>query len=133
MEALSNAESDISFAARRLENAFKEKNDESIQRCSDGPVPNPVKIIRRLTALELAMGQLRKDCETISKKRTNIVKSVLSKQHNNVENIEQLLHDTSIGTSDRHASRQNTLDERNWGELSNEIKVQSLLLNGEAK
>ncbi|KAG7356028.1 spindle and kinetochore-associated protein 2 [Nitzschia inconspicua] len=132
MEALSNAESDISFAARRLENAFKEKNDESIQR-GDGPVPNPVKIIRRLTALELAMGQLRKDCETISKKRTNIVKSVLSKQHNNVENIEQLLHDTSMGTSDRHAGRQNTIDERNWGELTSEIKMQSLLLNGETK
>jgi hypothetical protein len=32
MEALSKAESDISFAARKLEHAFKTKSDESVQK-----------------------------------------------------------------------------------------------------
>jgi hypothetical protein len=56
----------------------------------DSHIPNPVKMIRRLTALELAMGQLRKDCETISKKRKDIVKSVVSKQNDNVENVQKV-------------------------------------------
>lgn len=63
---------------------------DSIFVLSDGNVPNPVKIIRRLTALELAMGQLRKDCATISQKRHGVVKSVVAQQSTNVENIEQV-------------------------------------------
>ena len=83
MEALSKAESDISFAARRLEQAFKSKNDSA-------NIPNPVKMVRRLTALELAMVQLRKDCETIAQKRSDIVSRVIAKQNENVETVESV-------------------------------------------
>ena len=88
MEALSKAESDISFAARRLEQAFKSSSDGS--NSSQNTIPNPVKMVRRLTALEVAMVQLRKDCETIAKKRGDVVARVVAQQNENVETVESV-------------------------------------------
>jgi hypothetical protein len=58
--------------------------------CSGASIPNPVKIVRRLTALEFAIVQLQKDCATIAKKRNDIVLSVVSKQNQNVKTVEKV-------------------------------------------
>jgi hypothetical protein len=57
---------------------------------SGGHLPNPVKIVRRMKALELAMAMLRKDCEIIFQKRSDIVQSVVVKQNKNVQNVEKV-------------------------------------------
>ena len=89
--SIAKAERDISLSSQRLENAFKENrnnHDDSLQQSvgDDVPhvVPNPIKMIRRLTALEIAIGQLGQDCEMISEKRKNIVQSVIDDQNQNV-------------------------------------------------
>ena len=89
--SIAKAERDISLSSQRLESAFKEKrnnHNDSIQQSVGGNVPhvvpNPIKMIRRLTALEIAIGQLGQDCEMISEKRKNIVQSVIDDQNQNV-------------------------------------------------
>ena len=101
---LSKAERDISLSSQRLENAFKENinRNDSLQQVgnanananANGPhvVPNPIKMIRRLTALEIAIGQLGQDCETISEKRKNIVQSVIDDQNQNVAKTMQVIY-----------------------------------------
>jgi hypothetical protein len=53
-------------------------------------IPDPVKLVRRLTALEIALGSLKNDCEMISTKRTEIVKSVMERQLSNGSQLEQV-------------------------------------------
>lgn len=95
--SIAKAERDISLSSQRLENAFKENrnnHDDSLQQSvgSNLPhvVPNPIKMIRRLTALEIAIGQLGQDCEMISEKRKNIVQSVIDDQNQNVAKTMQV-------------------------------------------
>jgi hypothetical protein len=93
---LSKAERDISLSSQRLENAFKENrsHDDSFQQSDgNGPhvLPNPIKMIRRLTALEIAIGQLGQDCEMISEKRKNIVQSVIDDQNEIVAKTMQVI------------------------------------------
>jgi hypothetical protein len=94
---ISTAERDISLSSQRLENAFKENrnHDDTLQQSGgNGPhvVPNPIKMIRRLTALEIAIGQLGQDCEMISEKRKNIVQSVIDDQNQNVAKTMQVIY-----------------------------------------
>jgi hypothetical protein len=44
-----------------------------------------------LTALEIALGQLRQDCETISRKRNDIVEAVTVKQNQNAADVEEVI------------------------------------------
>ena len=87
---LSKAEQNISLSSQRLEHAFKDTNHYSLQLGSGPHNPSPIKMIRRLTALEIAIGQLRQDCETISGKRKNIVQSVISDQNQNLANTKKV-------------------------------------------
>ena len=77
---MSRAEQNIASSCQRLEQVFEDINHDS--KKIDAPCP--IKIIRRLTALEIALGQLKQDCETISAKRTSIVQSVISDQNENM-------------------------------------------------
>ena len=96
--SIAKAERDISLSSQRLENAFKENrnnHDDSLQQSVGGNVPhvvvpNPIKMVRRLTALEIAIGQLGQDCEMISEKRKNIVQSVIDDQNQNVAKTMQV-------------------------------------------
>mmetsp|Transcript_27296 Transcript_27296/g.51190 ORF Transcript_27296/g.51190 Transcript_27296/m.51190 type:complete len:130 (-) Transcript_27296:28-417(-) len=122
MDDLSKAENDILVACRRLENAFNEKREESGE--GDAAVPNPIKMVRRLTALEVAMQQLRKDCEKISKKRNTVVQSVIARQAQNVAHVEELFQAARLGDLD--------CEDPNWTELSNDLQHQSKILNKNA-
>eukprot|EP00980_Cylindrotheca_fusiformis_P004596 scaffold982_cov139-Cylindrotheca_fusiformis.AAC.9 len=110
---LSKAESEILQASQRLEKVFKEANMQS----GDQSIPNPVKLVRRLTALEIALSNLKNDCEMISKKRTEMAKSVMEKQLDNASLIEEerpKIHSVRQQTS--HKKRMNP------GEISTGIE-----------
>ena len=80
---MSNTEQDISSSCQRLDQTFKNINRDYEE---SGHVPNPISIVRRLAALETAIGQLKQDCETVDEKRRDIVQSVMADQ---IENIRQ--------------------------------------------
>lgn len=61
-----------------------------ISNFSRQEVPDPIKLVRRLTALEIALGNLKNDCEFISRKRTEIVKSVMETQLENVTQVQEV-------------------------------------------
>ena len=55
-----------------------------------GKVPDPIKLVRRLTALEVALGNLKRDCDIIAEKRTMVVKKVLQTQEENLLKVEEV-------------------------------------------
>ena len=59
-------------------------------------IPDPIKLVRRLTALELALGNLKNDCEFISTKRTEIVKSVMETQLENIFQAQEVNQHASL-------------------------------------
>jgi hypothetical protein len=85
---MSRSEQNISSSCQRLEHTFEDINHDSRQI----DTPCPIKIIRRLTALEIALGQLKQDCETISAKRKSIVQSVISDQNENMGRTKKVCH-----------------------------------------
>mmetsp|Transcript_27563 Transcript_27563/g.60669 ORF Transcript_27563/g.60669 Transcript_27563/m.60669 type:complete len:157 (-) Transcript_27563:730-1200(-) len=113
---LFKAEQNISVSSQKLEHAFKDIDFESLQVDSISHVPSPIKMIRRLTALEIAIGKLRQDCETISRKRNQLVQSVIADQNNNVTYTKKM--------EDMESSLDYPKEDTNWNELSQEMKVQ---------
>ena len=96
-------ESEIANATHQLEKIFtsgnvstvmggtKEQQPSSSASSSGSPsLVNPIKLIRRLTALEMSLNTLKKDCEMIQNKRTSIVQSTLQLQHENVKNVQKV-------------------------------------------
>jgi hypothetical protein len=53
-------------------------------------IPDPVKLVRRLTALEIALGNLKQDCQVISTKRNDIVQSVMDAQLKTVTQVQEV-------------------------------------------
>jgi hypothetical protein len=95
-------------------------------------IPNPVTMIRRLTTLEIAMQQLKKDCYQISQKRNNIVESVIQKQNQNVENVHKLLQATEGGERGEDNIKSTSTTDPTWDDLTNELQYQySLLVNSQ--
>jgi hypothetical protein len=85
---MSSAEQNISSSCQRLETAFENINRNSREHNT----PSPIKIIRRLTALEIALGQLKQDCETMSAKRNSLVQSVIADQGENIRLTKEVRH-----------------------------------------
>ncbi len=80
---MARAEQRISASCQHLEATFKDINH-------DYDAPCPVKLVRRLTVLEVALGQLKQDCEMISAKRKSIVESVIADQNANVDHLREV-------------------------------------------
>jgi hypothetical protein len=58
---------------------------------SRGPgIPDPIKLVRRLTALEIALGHLKEDCEIIARKRKEVVRSVVETQYRNASHVQEV-------------------------------------------
>lgn len=88
---LSKAEQSISLSSQRLEHAFREMKNNCVEyNGSISHTRSPIEMVRRLTALEIAISQLKQDCETISEKRDKIVLSVIAAQNENVANTEEV-------------------------------------------
>ena len=91
-------ESEIANATHRLEKMFTSGNAASLKggtkeqqpSSTSSAVVNPIKLIRRLTALEMSLNTLKKDCEMIQNKRTSIVQSTLQLQQENVTNVRKV-------------------------------------------
>jgi len=128
---LTKAEYDISISSQRLENAFRDINCDSLQVGNRPHVPSPIKMIRRLTALEIAIGQLGQDCEMISEKRRNIVQSVIADQIQNIAKTLKMLRMKSSGSASGY--QRDTLGDKNWRDLSEELQIQLDLLNSSSR
>lgn len=86
---MARAEQRISSSCQHLEATFKDIN-------RDYDAPCPVKLVRRLTVLEIALGQLKQDCEMISAKRKSIVESVIADQNANVDHLQEVGESNSV-------------------------------------
>ena len=93
------AESEIAHATHQLEKVFTNmaasEEEEISGRSSIATVRstkqvNPIKLIRRLTALEMSLNTLQTDCEMIQNKRNSIVQTTLQLQHDNVQNVQKV-------------------------------------------
>jgi hypothetical protein len=70
----------------------------SISISSKPPLPDPTRLISRLTALENALSVLENQCRSIATKRGDVVRNVVLKQNQNVARIEDLLSKTTSKT-----------------------------------
>jgi hypothetical protein len=57
---------------------------------SEEPIPDPIKLLRRLAALESRIGQLRRDCVEIADGRKEIALAVINVQVDNVRILRQV-------------------------------------------
>ena len=87
---MSGAEQNISSSYQQLGNTFKAIDHDSLHIDCTLHTHNPIKIIRRLTALEIALKQLKLDCETIFAKRISVVKVVVADQNEILERTEKV-------------------------------------------
>ena len=56
-----------------------------------GPnIPDPIKLIRRLSALEMALCHLKDDCGAIASRRTLLLRNVMERQNLNVSQVEKV-------------------------------------------
>lgn len=123
---MSKAELNISSSCQLLEDTFKDINRNSQPPDSGSGSPNPIRIIRRLTALEIVLGQLKQDCETISSKRDNAVRSVIANQNENMGHMNKILPMKDMGSAPEY--KRDSIEDTNWNELSLEMKRQLDLL-----
>eukprot|EP00531_Pseudo-nitzschia_arenysensis_P016552 CAMPEP_0116148254 /NCGR_PEP_ID=MMETSP0329-20121206/18251_1 /TAXON_ID=697910 /ORGANISM="Pseudo-nitzschia arenysensis, Strain B593" /LENGTH=150 /DNA_ID=CAMNT_0003644359 /DNA_START=115 /DNA_END=568 /DNA_ORIENTATION=+ len=110
MSQMSRAEQNISSSCQHLEQTFKNIN-------CDFDAPCPIKLVRRLTSLEIALSQLKKDCEMISSKRRSIVQSVIADQNENFEHVTKMSQTANLEYQEGSA-------DSNWKEYSLEMKMQ---------
>ena len=94
---MARAEQSISSSCQHLEAAFKDINQEFDAPC-------PVKLVRRLTVLEIALGQLKQDCEKIAAKRKTVLKSVIADQNANVDRLQEVRELDTAMTNDEERS-----------------------------
>lgn len=59
-------------------------------RKRDEPIPDPIKLLRRLAALESSMEKLKVECADFVEQRTELVLSVTSLQIENVSRLQQV-------------------------------------------
>ena len=54
------------------------------------PVPDPIKLIKRMTALEIALSSLQDECKTVAAKRTQAVQRVIESQCDTVRAVKDV-------------------------------------------
>jgi hypothetical protein len=54
---------------------------------SDEVIPDPIKLVHRVVALELAMKIIEKDCQELAEKRKRVVMDVMKRQNKCVDSL----------------------------------------------
>ena len=92
--SLLQCQQDIDLALRSLRHRFSDlrmtMEEGRSQSNNSATLPDPTRLISRLTALETSIGFLKNECQTIETKRIQVVQSVLVKQNQNMVQMEQL-------------------------------------------
>jgi hypothetical protein len=104
---------------------------------ADGPtstIHDPTRLISRLTALENSISVLKNECQFIAKKRSQVVRSIMVKQNQNIERLQKLM--TQQQTNDTKNAIAHALDEDDsnqhkdvWEHVVGEMTVQVRVLN----
>ena len=53
-------------------------------------IPDPIKLLRRISALEITIKQLTKDCESMSKRKNKILPRIMNEQIQNISLITEV-------------------------------------------
>mmetsp|Transcript_17354 Transcript_17354/g.49305 ORF Transcript_17354/g.49305 Transcript_17354/m.49305 type:complete len:144 (+) Transcript_17354:76-507(+) len=117
---LSKCESDINKAVQELEKNIKGINEKRRQSGRED-IPDPIKLIKRITALEIALSTLKQQCTTISNQRSEIVLKVLSSQCDTVSQVNKMLDMTH--DNDPYSSRDDIFDE-SWETMTRTLQEQ---------
>mmetsp|Transcript_16373 Transcript_16373/g.37896 ORF Transcript_16373/g.37896 Transcript_16373/m.37896 type:complete len:168 (-) Transcript_16373:276-779(-) len=123
---MSGAEQNISMSCQQLENTFKTIDHDSKQSDDRSNIPNPIKLVRRLTALEMALGQLKQDCEAIFSKRIGVVQFVVADQNEILEHTEKVL--PLVKTESSSSCESENPQDKDWNDLRFEMNMQLKLL-----
>mmetsp|Transcript_73056 Transcript_73056/g.205220 ORF Transcript_73056/g.205220 Transcript_73056/m.205220 type:complete len:148 (+) Transcript_73056:66-509(+) len=121
---LGKAEADINQAAQNLEKAFKAANEQA-SMSGGQESPDPIKLIRQITALEIAIGNLKEDCATIALKRFEVVQKIVASQCQTVYQVKEILERTE--NEDPYSSREEIVDE-SWEAMTRSLEKQMKLV-----
>ncbi|CAB9519263.1 expressed unknown protein [Seminavis robusta] len=88
-EELSRAAQIIQNASHRLQKEFAQAPEIQTSE-GERPVPDPVKLIRRICALERAIVDLTADCEEIAQTRSKVAPAVIRAQQENASLVWEL-------------------------------------------
>lgn len=86
---LTRAATDLSCATHRLQAAFVDCSAKSLTSGGE-PIPDPIKLLRRLSALEASLLTLRSESQEISKRRSELVPQVVETLSKNVLSIRKI-------------------------------------------
>eukprot|EP00339_Tiarina_fusa_P028374 CAMPEP_0117006912 /NCGR_PEP_ID=MMETSP0472-20121206/6975_1 /TAXON_ID=693140 ORGANISM="Tiarina fusus, Strain LIS" /NCGR_SAMPLE_ID=MMETSP0472 /ASSEMBLY_ACC=CAM_ASM_000603 /LENGTH=130 /DNA_ID=CAMNT_0004708521 /DNA_START=37 /DNA_END=426 /DNA_ORIENTATION=+ len=113
---LQSVESHIQATTQILEKAFKDASNQSVE-ASGVDIPDPIKLVRRLTALEMSLGHLKHDCAGITSHRNSIVGLVLGKQNRNLSQVEKMAEALERTTQCSVREDEKTADD-SWDEIA---------------
>ena len=128
---------DIDHALRSLRDRFNDLGtaveEEGGQSSNSVTLPDPTRLISRLTALETSISFLKSECQSIEAKRNQVVQSVLMKQKQNMERLTELM--------EKHNKRQLSYGDSNgenqyedvWNHVVDEMSVQAKILSKKAE
>jgi len=122
---LTRAGNDISQAASKLQRVFRDASEKALENGND-PVPDPVKLLRRMAALESRIDQLKRDAVNVAHGRKDLALSITDVQLKNAH----LLQKISNGTKDADTGgKEEAILEDNWISLASVIEEQHELLS----
>jgi hypothetical protein len=93
----------------------------SYLRSAEG-IPDPIKLIRRLSALEISVRHLKRDCEIIARRRGEVVQSVLETQQQNVAKVQEIFGMVTVQEASIDREKQ---EKEEWEELASQLAEQS--------
>eukprot|EP00934_Nitzschia_sp_Nitz4_P005631 Nitzschia sp. Nitz4//scaffold8_size234185//87610//93238//NITZ4_001254-RA/size234185-processed-gene-0.154-mRNA-1//-1//CDS//3329559797//5621//frame0 len=123
-QELGNAESNIHQALRSLEKSCNAINERAKTE-GNTEVPDPIKLVRRLSALEVSLRSLSNECNVLSQQRSNVVLQVLAAQLATAEKVDMLLEQTE--NADPYASKDELVDE-SWNAMTRSLRKQHGLM-----
>eukprot|EP00429_Kryptoperidinium_foliaceum_P051560 CAMPEP_0176124684 /NCGR_PEP_ID=MMETSP0120_2-20121206/62871_1 /TAXON_ID=160619 /ORGANISM="Kryptoperidinium foliaceum, Strain CCMP 1326" /LENGTH=127 /DNA_ID=CAMNT_0017459475 /DNA_START=15 /DNA_END=398 /DNA_ORIENTATION=+ len=107
-DQLHKAAENIQLAAQNLERVFANANT-NLKESGKDELPDPIKLIKRMTALEIALGSLKEESATVARKRSEVVQKVIATQCETVSQVKKLLEQTE--NEDPYSSRDDIIDE----------------------
>jgi predicted nucleic acid-binding Zn-ribbon protein len=87
---LTRAGNDISQAASKLQRAFQDASEKALT--GNDPIPDPVKLLRRMAALESRIDQLKRDAVNVAHGRKDLALSITDIQLKNAHLLQKVCY-----------------------------------------
>ena len=133
--SLLQCQQDIDLALRSLRRRFSDLRttmEEGRDQSSNIPtLPDPTRLISRLTALETSISFLKNECQSIEMKRMQVVQSVLVKQNQNMERLAELMEQCKKQQPPYSDIKDEHQYEDVWNHVVEEMSIQTEILSKE--